>query len=220
LPEPHTRGRREGIDEDSRREVKMSDPYRSHPTAEVSEEAEIGEGTRIWHQAQVREGARIGKNCVLGKCAYVGIDVQIGDGVKIENRASVFKGVTIEDDVFVGPHVVFTNDKYPRSFSEEWKVVPTHVEKGASVGANSTVICGVTIGRYAMVAAGSVVTRDVPPHSLVVGNPARERAYVCRCGRSIATVERAREMAEGEAIECKECGFSNIINPGPTPRKG
>ncbi len=157
-----------------------------HPTAHVSPDAEIGEGTRIWHEAQVREGAVIGKNCVLGKSVYVGRNVKIGDNVKLENRVSVFQGVTIEDDVFVGPHVVFTNDLRPRSFNTDWKIVPTLVKRGASIGANSTIICGITIGEYSMIGAGSVVTKDVPPYALVYGNPARIRGFVCKCGEKLA----------------------------------
>lgn len=147
-------------------------PY-VHPTAEVSPLATIGPGTRIWHQAQVREHARLGSDCVLGKGVYVDRGVEIGDRVKVENYASIYFGVTIEDDVFIGPHVVFTNDRYPRSSPTDWQVVPTRVERGASIGANATIRCGVRIGAYAMVGAGAVVTRDVPSFALVLGNPAR-----------------------------------------------
>ncbi len=143
--------------------------------------AEIGEHTRVWHFCQVRAGARIGRSCILSKGVYVDAGVVIGDNVKIQNNVSLYQGVTVEDGVFIGPHVCFTNDKYPRAINpdgslkstDDWKVSPTIVRYGASIGANATIVCGVTIGRWAMVAAGSVVTRDVPDYALVRGNPAR-----------------------------------------------
>jgi len=173
-----------------------------HPSAHVSPDAEIGEGTKIWHEAQVREGARIGRNCVLGKCVYVGKNVTIGNNVKIENRASIFQGVYIEDDVFIGPHVVFTNDLRPRAFNQSWQVIKTYVRRGASIGANSTIICGIEIGEYAMVGAGSVVTKNVPPHALVYGNPARVKGFVCKCGNKLKTVgEKENTMT----MKCEVC---------------
>ena len=175
-----------------------------HEKAVVEPGAEVGEGTKVWHFAHVRSGAKIGRNCVLGKDVYVDVGVVIGNGVKIENGVSVFRGVTIEDDAFVGPHAVFTNDKYPRSFSTDWEVVPTLVKRGASIGANATIVCGVTIGEYAMVAAGSVVTKDVPPHGLVAGNPARLIGFVCYCGRPL----KGEPEIEGDAARfvCGHCG--------------
>ncbi|TMA09041.1 MAG: N-acetyltransferase, partial [Methanobacteriota archaeon] len=152
---------------------------RIHPSAEVSSEATIGEGSRIWHWAQIREGARVGQNCVVGKDVYVDATVVVGDDCKVENFASIYRGVTIGNRVFVGPHVCFTNDTYPRAVSPDWKVLPTKVENGASIGANATILCGLTIGRNAMVAAGAVVTKDVPPHALVAGVPAKIIGWVC-----------------------------------------
>jgi UDP-2-acetamido-3-amino-2,3-dideoxy-glucuronate N-acetyltransferase len=154
---------------------------RIHPTAEVSNDAIIGEGTSIWHQAQVREGVSIGKNCILGKGVYIDFGVEIGDHVKIQNYVSVFHGVTLEDGVFVGPHVCFTNDLLPRAVNpdgslktdSDWVLSKTLVREGAGLGANSTIRCGVIIGRWAIVGAGSVVTRDVPDYGMVWGNPAR-----------------------------------------------
>lgn len=163
-----------------------------HPTAIVEKTAKIGEGTKVWHFAHVREDAKIGRECVLGHSVYVGKGVQIGNRVKLENRATVYQGVTIEDDVFVGPHVTFTNDLYPRSHSTDWKIKPTSVKKGASIGASTIVICGLTIGEYAMIGAGSVVTKDIPPHALTYGNPAKIRGFVCKCGRSL-TKEAERQ---------------------------
>jgi len=156
-----------------------------HPTAEVSPQSEIGEGTKIWNQAQVREGARIGRDCVISKNVYIDADAVIGDRVKIQNNVNVYHGVEIEDDVFLGPSMTFTNDRFPRAFQSDFEVSPTLVKRGASIGANATVCCGIVIGEYAMIAAGSVVTRDVSPHALVAGNPARQIGRVCRCGRRL-----------------------------------
>lgn len=158
---------------------------RIHPTAEVSPQALVGEGTSIWHWAQVREGARIGAHCILGKDVYVDKDVVVGDDCKIENFATLYHGLTLGNGVFIGPHACFTNDSYPRAVSPDWQVVPTKVEDGASIGANATVLCGVTIGRNAMVAAGAVVTKDVLPRALVAGVPAKRIGWACDCGRPL-----------------------------------
>jgi UDP-2-acetamido-3-amino-2,3-dideoxy-glucuronate N-acetyltransferase len=173
------------------RTPEMPPPY-VHPTADVDSSAEIGSGTRIWHRVHVREKTRIGSQCTVSKDVYVDAGVVIGDRVKIQNGVSVYHGVTVEDDVFLGPHMAFTNDETPRAFSTDWKVVPTLVRRGASIGANATIVCGVTIGPYAMVAAGATVTNDVPPHALVIGSPARVVAYICRNGhrmRSLADLD-------------------------------
>ncbi len=179
----------------------MKDSY-IHSTAEVSDKAEIGEGTKIWHQAQVRENAKIGKNCILGKSVYIDFDVKIGDRVKIQNFVSIYQGVTIEDDVFLGPGMTFTNDLYPRAFISDFEVYPTRVKKGASIGANSTIICGITIGRYAMVGAGSVVTEDVPDYALVYGNPAKLVSFVCKCGRKL---KGEKEIENFVLMKCTKC---------------
>jgi UDP-2-acetamido-3-amino-2,3-dideoxy-glucuronate N-acetyltransferase len=176
-----------------------------HPTADVSPDARIGEGTRIWHEAQVREGAVIGAQCNVGKGAYIDRDVIIGNRVKVQNRASIFRGVTIEDGVYIGPHVSFANDKYPRAVNPDgspksdgdWQLVPTLVREGASIGTGAVVLPGVTIGRWALVGAGAVVTRDVPEQALVTGNPARMVGYVCMCGRPLGH--------EGGAWRCPAC---------------
>jgi len=156
-----------------------------HPTASVSESACIGDGTKVWINVQIREGAIIGEDCILSKDVYIDHAVNIGSRCKIQNSVSVYSGVTVEDDVFVGPNVAFTNDKVPRAFNAEWKITPTLVELGASIGANATIVCGIVIGRYAMVAAGSVVTKRVPPHALVMGNPAKITGHVCSCGHRL-----------------------------------
>lgn len=161
-----------------------------HPTAEVSDKAVLGEGTVVWHWVQVREGAQVGRSCRVGKDAYIDAGVVIGDRCKIQNFATIYRGVTIGDDVFIGPHACFTNDPRPRADSSDWQVVPTKVEDGASIGANATILCGITIGRRAMVAAGAVVTKDVPPQALVAGVPAKIIGWVCDCGRTLNRVMR------------------------------
>jgi acetyltransferase-like isoleucine patch superfamily enzyme len=188
-----------------------------HPTADVAPEARIGAGTRIWHQAQVREGAVVGAQCNIGKGVYIDRDVVVGDRVKIQNRASLYRGLTVEDGVYIGPHVSFTNDRYPRAVNpdgapktdDDWPAEPTLVREGASIGAGAVVLPGVTIGRWALVGAGAVVTRDVPEHALVTGNPARVTGRVCVCGRPLAR--------EGEAWRCIACGRRYQLEPVGAP---
>ncbi len=184
---------------------------RVHPTAQVSPSAQIGEGTSIWNQAQVRAGARIGRNCIIGKGVYIDEGVEIGDKVKIQNYVSVYQGVTLEDGVFCGPHCVFTNDKRPRAINpdgslkalSDWTIMPTRVCQGTAIGANATIVCGVTIGRWGLVASGAVVTRDVPDYGLVLGVPARLRGFVCPCGEDLEaqTILRTEVLAR-----CGTCG--------------
>lgn len=156
-----------------------------HPSANVSGNVGIGDGTKVWINVQVRENAVIGSDCIISKDVYIDHGVRIGSRCKIQNSVSVYNGVTIGDDVFVGPNVSFTNDKVPRAFNTDWKITPTVVMNGASIGANSTLVCGITIGEYAMIAAGSVVTKDVAPFTLVMGNPARPVAQVDKAGNKI-----------------------------------
>lgn len=158
-----------------------------HSTAEVDPGATVGQDTKVWNQAQLREGCVVGNYCNIGKNCYIDFDVKIGNRVKIQNNVSIFHGVQIEDEVFIGPSVTFTNDFYPRACSSEWEICPTTVKRGSSIGANATIICGNTIGEYAMVGAGSVITQDVPPYALVVGNPARQIGWVCECGGRLDT---------------------------------
>lgn len=165
--------------------INMKEIY-IHPTAEVSAGVSIGTGTRIWNQAQVREGVSIGNNCIIGKNVYIDVDVTIGNRVKIQNNVNVYHGVKIEDDVFLGPSMTFTNDRFPRAFNNNFKVGQTLIKRGASIGANVTVRCDITIGEYAMIGAGSTVTQDVPDYALIVGNPARQIGWVCKCGHRLS----------------------------------
>ena len=163
--------------------------YSLHATACVEENAEIGEGTKIWHHAVVRSGAKIGECCSLGQNTYVAPGAVLGNRVKLQNNISVYDGVTLEDDVFCGPNVTFTNVLFPRS---QYPKTPaqyekTHIGKGATLGAGCIIVAGITIGSYAMVAAGAVVTNDVPNHALVIGIPARLRGWLCRCGQAISS---------------------------------
>lgn len=162
-----------------------SEPY-VHPTAEVAAGAVLADGARVWNWTKVREGASLGANTQVGQCCFVDEGVQIGSDCKIQNGVSVYRGVTLGDAVFVGPNATFTNDLYPRAVSPDWSVVDTVVEDGASIGANATIICGVTLGRYSMVAAGAVVTQDVPAFALVMGCPARVVGQVDEAGRRVA----------------------------------
>src|SRR5260221_6129180 len=190
-------------------------PFYVHPSAEVSPDAYVGAGTRIWRQVQVREYAHIGETCTIGKGVYIDAHVHIGSNVKIQNHVSVFEGVTLEDGVFVGPHVCFTNDLLPRAITpdgklkgvEDWEITPTLVKYGASIGAGAVILCGVTIGEFALVGAGSMVTRDVPPHALVFGNPARQHGDVCRCARRLTDVHEQDSKVIGF---CETCGLGYL----------
>jgi UDP-2-acetamido-3-amino-2,3-dideoxy-glucuronate N-acetyltransferase len=170
-----------------------------HPTASVDAGAAIGEGTNVWHYSHVMPGATIGPNCNLGQNVYVGRDVRVGAGVKIQNNVSVYEGVEIEDHVFCGPSVVFTNVREPRArIDRKHEIERTLVREGATLGANATILCGITVGRHAFVGAGAVVTADVPDFALVVGTPARLSGWVCVCGR--------RLQFTGDRTRCEECG--------------
>ena len=173
-------------------------------TAVVDKTAVIGNGTRVWNFVHVREKAEIGKECVLADYVYVGRGVKVGDNVKLENRATVYEGVTIGDNVFVGPHVTFTNDFYPRSFSTDWKILQTHVKNGASIGARTVIVCGVTIGEYALIGAGSVVTNDIPAYALAYGNPARIRGFVCKCGKKLEDTGKKKTCIVMRCSSCDE----------------
>jgi len=175
--------------------------YFVHPTACVDEPCEIAEGTQIWHFCHISAGVRIGNRCKFGQNVFVAANVRIGNNVKIQNNVSVYAGVTLEDDVFCGPSMVFTNIKtprsaFPRNSADDY--LPTLVRRGASIGANATIVCGVTVGEHALIGAGAVVTRDVPAYAVVVGNPARQRGWACMCGVQLRLVD--------EHARCAECG--------------
>ena len=188
---------------------------RIHPTADVSDAADLGPNCRIWHQAQVREGAHLGANCIVGKGAYVDFGVQIGANCKLQNRVSVYHGTTLEDGVFVGPHAVFTNDKLPRAITPDgelksdadWEVGLIRVGYGAAIGAQSVVLPGVNIGRWALVGSGAVVTHDVPDYGIVAGNPARLIGYACPCGHRLDKGARP-----GATVTCAHCGRETTLS--------
>ncbi|MGI6216184.1 MAG: DapH/DapD/GlmU-related protein [Coriobacteriales bacterium] len=176
----------------------MDRGYFAHESAYVDDGAKIGDGTKIWHFCHVQPGAVIGRNCILGQNVNVAGGAIIGDNCKIQNNVSVYEGVVLEDDVFCGPSCVFTNDHQPRAHSSlGWKVAPTLVRHGASIGANATIVCGNTLGRWSMVGSGAVVAHDVSDHALVVGVPARQVGWVCDCGAEL-----------DEELHCSECGKS------------
>ncbi|MGP1463412.1 acyltransferase [Tannerella sp.] len=160
--------------------------YQAHETAVIDGGSSIGQGTRIWHFSHIMSGCTIGRDCTIGQNVVISPGVYLGNGVKVQNNVSVYTGVTCEDDVFLGPSCVFTNVINPRSaVSRKHEFRPTRVEKGASIGANATVVCGCVIGAYALIGAGAVVTKDVPPYALVVGNPARQTGWVSEYGHHL-----------------------------------
>jgi UDP-2-acetamido-3-amino-2,3-dideoxy-glucuronate N-acetyltransferase len=187
----------------------LSADVRVHRSAEVSSEAEIGSGTAIWNEAQVRPGARVGRECILGKGVYVDAGVVVGDRVKLENRVSLFRGARLGSGVFVGPHSCLLNDTLPRAITpdgrlkglDDWTPRGVSVEEGASIGGGCTILPGVSIGRFALVGAGSVVTKDVPANGLVVGNPARLVGYVCDCGHRLDPRGRCPACGRDQRIE-------------------
>src|SRR3989344_3870623 len=184
-----------------------------HETAIVEEGSLVGQNTSIWHHSHVRKGARIGNSCVLGKNVYVDTGVIIGNKVKIQNNVSVYDGVILEDGVFVGPHVSFTNDLIPRAVNidgslkkeNDWEIKKTLVKKGASIGTSSVILPGLTIGEFAMIGAGSVVTKSIPDYGLVLGVPAKLVGYVCKCGKKIGDLS-----LKGKQV-CKYCKSEILI---------
>ncbi|MEZ4294061.1 MAG: DegT/DnrJ/EryC1/StrS family aminotransferase [Polyangiaceae bacterium] len=178
-------------------------PPAIHPTAVIDEGVQVGDDTRIWHFCHVSTGARIGRACTLGQNVFIGAGVRLADGVKVQNNVSIYEGVEIEDEVFLGPSCVFTNVLAPRAFVDRRaEYHQTRVGRGATIGANATIVCGNHIGPYALVGAGAVVTRDVPPHALVIGNPARRVGWTCRCGVRLPDAPRPR---------CPSCGAAYVV---------
>ena len=170
--------------------------YSKHPTALVSDKAQIGEGTRIWAFVNIGDNAIVGSECNICDHCFLEKGVRIGNQVTIKNGVSLFDGITLEDDVFCGTNVVFVNDRNPRSQKKDWVLEKTVVKKGATIGSNATILCGITIGEYAFVAAGSVVVKDVMPFEMVAGNPARKIGHACRCGKKV-----------DESLKCS-CGLT------------
>lgn len=182
--------------------------YIVHESSYVDEPSQIGKGTQIWHFSHIMPNTIIGEYCRIGQNVVVGSNVKIGNRVKIQNNVSVYEGVILEDDVFCGPSMVFTNVRtprsaYPRNQSKDFAT--TLVKKGASIGANATIVCGVTIGEHSFVSAGSVVTKDVPEYALVCGNPARIQSWMCACGDTIAGKESAR-------LDCQRCNTHVLLH--------
>lgn len=185
--------------------------YSVHPTAVVDDGASVGAGTKIWHFCHVMGTAVVGERCVLGQNVFVAANVTVGDNVHVQNNVSVYEGVTLEDDVFCGPSMVFTNVRDPRSaFPRDSNAAyeKTLVRRGATLGANCTVVCGVTVGEHAFVAAGAVVTKDVPAYAVVGGVPARLLGYACACG------ERLGMLVPGDRRACGRCGREYACDPG------
>ena len=174
-----------------------------HETAEVSKDAKIGVRTKIWNLAQVRETATIGTDCIIGKSSYIDVGVIIGNNVKIQNFVSVYDGVTLKDNVFIGPSVTFTNDLYPRANSTSRAWSKTLVKDGASIAAGTVIVCGNTIGKHAMVGAGSVVTRDIPDYGLAYGNPAKLKGFVCECGHKLTEIIKDNNL--NVLYKCSNC---------------
>ena len=186
-----------------------------HSTAIVEPGAIIGKDTHIWHFAHVRAGAKIGTGCTIGKDAYIDTGVVIGDRCKIQNGVSIYDGVVLEDEVFVGPHVTFTNDLTPRAVGH-WQIAYTTVKKGASLGAHATILANTVIGEYAMIAAGAVVTHSVPAYMLVIGNPARVAGCVCQQGHTMRDVE----STDGKKLHhCPVCNVNITVERKPEPSR-
>lgn len=180
----------------------MNDRYYVHETAVIDEGSEIGTGTKIWHWCHIMKGVKIGSNCNIGENVFIETGVELGNNVKVKNNVALYTGIICEDDVFLGPNCVFTNVINPRSFIERKKEFKkTIIHKGATIGANATLVCGHDIGRYAFIGAGTVVTKAVPDYTMVVGNPARFHAYICKCGCKL-----------NESFKCISCGMQYLVN--------
>jgi acetyltransferase-like isoleucine patch superfamily enzyme len=195
---------------------KTSKKYFVHKTVVIGDNVQIGEGTKVWHFTQIREGTKIGHHCIICNSVYIDFDSVIGNNVKIQNHSMIYHKAVIEDGVFIGPNVCFTNDKKPRAINVDgslqtagdWQVLTTRIGEGASVGAHSVLLPGITIGKFAMIGAGSVVTKDIPDFAMVFGNPAKIRGFVCRCGEKLEIIlKKTREII----IYVCSCGLITVI---------
>jgi UDP-2-acetamido-3-amino-2,3-dideoxy-glucuronate N-acetyltransferase len=198
---------------------------RIHATADLEAGVSVGARTSIWHRAQLRLGAHVGADCVIGRDVFIDEGVILGDRVKVENAALVYHGVTVEDGAFIGPHAILTNDRHPRAVSStgdlaragDWQVAPINLREGCSIGAGAIVVAGTDVGRHAMVGAGAVVTRTVPDHALVAGNPARRLGWVCSCGRQLTDTASGQPAAADPAPDvellCSSCGRHFVYVP-------
>jgi UDP-2-acetamido-3-amino-2,3-dideoxy-glucuronate N-acetyltransferase len=198
----------------------MGTPFFVHESSYVDDGVVIGEGTMIWHFCHILSGVRLGRDCRVGQNVMIGPDVCVGNNVKIQNNVSVYRGVTLEDDVFCGPSMVFTNVNTPRSAfprNQPEDFLPTLVRRGASIGANATVVCGCEIGEYALIGAGAVVTHSVPRFGLVYGNPARLAGWVCRCGVPLRFLDEGGTASQNPTAACVECGrwYRSLSGGGP-----
>lgn len=190
-------------------------PYFVHESSYIDDQVEIGEGTRLWHFCHVLKGSKIGKNCVIGQNCMIGPDVTIGYGCKLQNNVSVFDGVTIEDEVFCGPSCVFTNVYNPRAFiSRKSEFRPTLVKRGATIGANATIVCGVKIGSYALIAAGAVVKKDVPDYAVMAGVPARQVGWACKCGTTLKANDHGQKARGEIMMACTYCRNEYALKDG------
>lgn len=181
-----------------------------HPLADVEQFATVGSGTKVWDNAKIRDGAQVGENCVIGRNAFIDSRVVIGDNCKVQNNALIYYGSAIEDNVFIGPAAIITNDRNPRATDPlgqplqagDWVLSQTCIRTGASIGAGAVLVAGIEVGEWALVGAGAVVTKDVPPHAIVVGNPAKQIGIACKCGQSL-------DVIMGRARMCLRCGDEN-----------
>ena len=202
-----------------------------HKTAIVEENVSIGHGSKVWHFAQVRKGTKIGKNCIIAKSVFIDFDSEIGDNVKIQNHTIIYHQAILEDGVFIGPNVCFTNDKNPRSINpdgslktaNDWQISTITIKKGASIGGHSVILPGITIGEFALAGSGSVITKDVPDFGLVYGNPARIKGFVCRCGKKITVFHEADEVIVGKcacglSIPIDRLAYKELKSPGAKKR--
>lgn len=182
-----------------------SQDFRVHSTAFVEDDVIIGSGANIWHFVQIRKGARIGENVNIGKDSYIDCNVKIGKGSRIQNQVNIYDGVTVGESCFIGPAVVFTNDQFPRIGKKSWKKIPTIINNGASIGAGAVIRCGIQVGAFSMIAAGALVTKNVPPFTLFLGHPAEGTKRVCGCGESVLPLDTPASQF------IRECCYENLI---------